>query len=76
MSFAQRRSAQLSSPRCSGSPAELLRARFETGTSDGLAHDRRHARHQVDTVLYDIVRMYIATFLAHTERPYAAPLPK
>ena len=29
-----------------------------------------------DTVLYGIVREHLATFLAHTERTYAAPLPK
>jgi len=29
-----------------------------------------------DTVLYGIVREHLATFLAHTERAYAAPLPK
>jgi hypothetical protein len=27
-------------------------------------------------VLHGIVRVYLATFLAHTERSYAAPLPK
>jgi hypothetical protein len=29
-----------------------------------------------DTVLYGIVREHLATFLAHTERSYTAPLPK
>jgi len=29
-----------------------------------------------ETVLYSIVRDHLATFLAHTERTYAAPLPK
>jgi Putative transposase/Transposase zinc-binding domain len=29
-----------------------------------------------DTVLYGIIRDHLATFLAHTERAYAAPLPK
>jgi hypothetical protein len=29
-----------------------------------------------DTVLYGIVREHLASFLAHTERAYAAPLPK
>jgi hypothetical protein len=29
-----------------------------------------------DTVLYGIVREHLATFLAHTESTYAAPLPK
>src|SRR5262249_17989556 len=29
-----------------------------------------------DTVLYGIVRKHLATFLAYTERTYAAPLPK
>jgi Transposase zinc-binding domain len=29
-----------------------------------------------DTVLYGIVREHLATFLGHTERTYAAPLPK
>jgi len=29
-----------------------------------------------ETVLYGIVREHLATFLAHTERMYAAPLPR
>lgn len=29
-----------------------------------------------DTVLYRIVQQHLATFLEHTERTYAAPLPK
>ena len=27
-------------------------------------------------MLYGIIRVYLATFLAHTESTYAAPLPK
>jgi hypothetical protein len=29
-----------------------------------------------DTVLYGLVREHLATFLAHTERSYTAPLPQ
>ena len=29
-----------------------------------------------DTVLYDLVRKHLATFVAHTEATYAAPLPR
>ena len=33
-------------------------------------------RHPHDTVLYGLVLQHLATFLEHTERTYAAPLPK
>ena len=34
------------------------------------------SRRPHDTVLYGIVPEHLATFLAHTERAYAAPLPR
>jgi pyocin large subunit-like protein len=46
-------------------------ARSPLATAEEYVPRRPH-----DTVLYGIVREHLATFLAHTERAYAAPLPK
>ena len=49
----------------------LQRTRARLATSADYVPRRPH-----DTVLYGIVRDHLATFLASTERAYAAPLPR
>ena len=49
----------------------LQRAGARLATSADYVPRRPH-----DTVLYGIVRDHLATFLAYTERAYAAPLPR